>query len=189
MDKKDMRRMDKFCRMKMLFFELFFCKFPILPILIGKSLCENSTYKKIECTTTKATENPRNLSSQNLDFWTFVTYIFLFQVCHIWSFSEIKKKANVDKPGSQNVGPSLKPRSKSICEKWSSVCVLQSWLYHILHRTLHFGAILSYRFDQFLNSEKINIFDETQKHVYSRVGGWSNFTPHHLTQQESISRE
>ena len=53
------------------------------------------------------------------------------------------------------MGPSSKPRSKLICEKWSSVCVLQSWFYHILHRTLRFGAILSYRFDQFLNSKKL----------------------------------
>ena len=58
------------------------------------------------------------------------------------------------------MGPSSKPRSKLIREKWSSVCVLQSCFINFFLRTHRFGAISADRLDQILISEKIDIFDE-----------------------------
>ena len=47
--------------------------------------------EKMEHTTTTATENPRNLSSQIFYFWTFVTEIFQFKWRHFSFFWKFKK--------------------------------------------------------------------------------------------------
>ena len=46
---------------------------------------------KTRYTTTTATDNPRNLSSQILDFQTFVTEIFRFKVDHFSFFKKFQK--------------------------------------------------------------------------------------------------
>ena len=54
--------------------------------------------EETEYTTTTATENTTNLSSQILVFWTFVTEILRFKVRHIsffWKFQKLELYKNL----------------------------------------------------------------------------------------------
>ena len=125
---------------------------------------------KTRYTTTTATDNPRNLSSQILDFQTFVTEIFRFKVSHFSFFQNFQKTQILTILAAKlRALPEHLNQSQQVENDPRYMCFKVDFI-NFFPRSLRFCAILSDRFDHILISEKIDIFDENFEKGRFRFG-------------------